>query len=798
MENRKLLIRRITASFLSLTLFFSLAGCKKDATKENNVTTRETVPDDIVYFEPDEIDHLYDPDDGDVEIMQVAGDENGIAIFMHINKYVTDAQTDSAEFSEEDFYSFYQIVLIDEDGDVNKTISLKGMLADEAWPQSFTRRKDGSFSIFLSPLYRENGESDGNMGVFTIDSEGNPIGDISYIPIGKNRNPNQILLGEDGNFYIKGYEESLDMMGNEFIAVFNPSGKELFFEKADQSNSNQIFWGQSIFSDGTDIYIDINQYSETNSGYFFCKLDMDAGKLGNPIDIPDMSAMGMNSKIQSGNGTILLTNDSGAFEIDIKEKSLTPFFLWKDLDMDHSADEVKTIVLNKDLFFVSTKTWYRGDDWREESHFYLLQRTDKNPNSGKKIILLGGLSINWNPFLQKAVYLFNKTSTTHRVEIYDYQENSETVDYMQTLNMMNMEILAGDVPDIIVGSSFDSMDAYIVKDIIADINPLIASDSDISKDDFFNNILSLDETDGKLYKINANFSLLGLIGPVSLIGDRDGWSVDEFEEVVSEFPENMKPMHSIDQGTLLQMAYISCGEQFVDWAAKDVNFDSDAFISLLNYAKTYGSNMDELNPGGMQIEFDINKAIQNKELALVNGFSFMSIGMFSSLRETYGEPITMVGFPSAGKNGLACYSDMSFSISEKSADKEAAWEFIKILLSGDIQNELGSDYSGFPVLRSSMDKLISKEKNKNPDMGGTHTISMDGLVFTIENIPLSDETANDFLKIIDNLQTGVSVDSGVSNIIAEEVDAFFKDAKTADETAKIIQNRVQTLVNERA
>ena len=74
---------------------------------------------------------------------------------------------------------------------------------------------------------------------------------------------------------------------------------------------------------------------------------------------------------------------------------------------------------------------------------------------------------------------------------------------------------------------------------------------------------------------------------------------------------------------------------------------------------------------------------------------------------------------------------------------------------------------------------------------------VDGFSFSYSNAPISDEVAEAFLKIVEGLNAGLSFDQSISNVISEEADSFFKGGKSDTEVARIIQERVQTVVNER-
>ena len=55
-----------------------------------------------------------------------------------------------------------------------------------------------------------------------------------------------------------------------------------------------------------------------------------------------------------------------------------------------------------------------------------------------------------------------------------------------------------------------------------------------------------------------------------------------------------------------------------------------------------------------------------------------------------------------------------------------------------------------------------------------------------------------YLDMLDNVTKSMYMDESVTSIVLEEVPAYFNNQKSAEEVSALIQDRVQTLVNERS
>ena len=62
---------------------------------------------------------------------------------------------------------------------------------------------------------------------------------------------------------------------------------------------------------------------------------------------------------------------------------------------------------------------------------------------------------------------------------------------------------------------------------------------------------------------------------------------------------------------------------------------------------------------------------------------------------------------------------------------------------------------------------------------------------------ITPEMKTDFLHLIESVSTSEKVDPAILSIIDEDAAAYFAGQKSADEVAKLIQNRARTKVSER-
>ena len=402
--------------------------------------------------------------------------------------------------------------------------------------------------------------------------------------------------------------------------------------------------------------------------------------------------------------------------------------------------------------------------------------------TNKKIVTLGGLYVSRDPILVKAIYDFNATNPKYQIQLKDYS-GYEAEDYSgddsDSVNAMNTEILTGDGPDIICG--IESFQVYEDSGVLLDFNTLIAADDTFHKDEYYSNMFSLCENEGKLFKIFPCYSVQGLTGAKSLIGDRTGWTIDEFKAWAADVPGGIKMSDAILQSALVAYT-VSCDlDSFVNWDTKEVDFENQAFYQLLEYAKEYGLTQDEYEQSSQS-----NYLIDDK--ADINRAYIESADSYNIFVQIYGGEIAVTGYPSYNKSGPVCVPGYFLGISASTKNKEAAWEFVKYLLSENCQKAMRENYS-IPVLTRLLDEQIDltvHPEKADADSGVVH----EGMYV------MSEESAQDFRELIDGLTSIPNYSTAINSIIQEEIPAYFNGDKTVEEVAGTIQNRAQIVVNE--
>ena len=142
------------------------------------------------------------------------------------------------------------------------------------------------------------------------------------------------------------------------------------------------------------------------------------------------------------------------------------------------------------------------------------------------------------------------------------------------------------------------------------------------------------------------------------------------------------------------------------------------------------------------------------------------------------------------KETVSFSSNAMFAIYNNSKVKNEAWEFLKYLLSDEIQS--GMELTGFPVNKEAA-KMAAAKAIEMPTKGVMKARGPDG---EIDIKPATEADAAAMEKVLNEVNRYDGADREILKIILEEAESFFKGQKSVDEVTGLIQNRVITYLNE--
>lgn len=355
----------------------------------------------------------------------------------------------------------------------------------------------------------------------------------------------------------------------------------------------------------------------------------------------------------------------------------------------------------------------------------------------------------------------------------------ELEDYFKSVSTA---MLSGQGPDVIEMSNLPAGD-YVAKGLLQNMDSLLSGDSSINKEDLQQNILDATKENGGLYAIPAGYSLRAFIGDGEALkeaGIRDEtWTWQDFAETAKTLTQGKDKtfaMADYPPEMLMQEMTVDNYKTYVDTNAKKAKFDSPEFVALLHQVKQmYDDGVMTAESAGSGKQLFYSAVLREPEDVINVPHEYFEHPLFMQKPHNPDQSGTMRLIPAS-----------LFGIRAKTPVPDEAWKLIRFLLSEEAQKM--PERSGFSLLSSVNDQRLDEMRQQIAD--GSYKLP-DGT-----SVKAEDAEFNRFRQMLEAVDQYSSLDAKVISIVGEESLAFFSGQKSAEEAAKLLQNRATTFLNE--
>ncbi|MBD5146313.1 MAG: hypothetical protein HDT21_10480 [Ruminococcus sp.] len=741
----KKLIKRISAAVLAAVTALSLAACEKNTDGNDTQTASEEYAYRAASAE------LNEEITGDYDEFAYYGDKIYFTSMKYperdgegMDGFLNIANTDGSGFKS------VQLCSREDNAGVSETI--------------FTPDGNGYY------VYTDGTEESPKYLLKTIDENGTETGSVDFTASVEKYFPNGLYVyrfGIDGsgNFYITDYSDIivLDKDGGfkGFISVGN--GIQAFVT---DKNGGMYVWVW------------------TGSEYELNKLDIPDGVSEEKPETVDMPFEGYNNHIISGNGVdtdFYVYDNEALYSWNIGEEP------------QKLLDWVKagvSVIEASDVFYAGNDTFVCAGKSFPYEYPKFSKLTKQLVSTGdKKEIILAGDEYSISSHIKNQVVKFNAVSDKYFVTIKEYKYDN--------ISQLNLDLTSGNVPDILITGSYTPTETYITKGIFADLYDFIDNDSELSRDDFVPNLLSSFETDGKLYRFTDSFTVYTVLGKTSIFGNNMGITVDKLNEISASRSPETELFAGFTKTDILRYAMEMSGSEFIDFKNGSCDFNSEYFIKILEFANGHINDIDfdSYFDDAFWSRFDTMFSDESALLMVAYLTDYTDIICFEHTQ--FDAKVTALGFPCTNRIGTSFVVDSGFSVAEKSANKEGAWEFVRTLLLPEYQDCADK----FPVRKDSLEKYAASAMKYNPDRVINPMVMMGGMALSVgvSNIDAMKQGDIDKMNEVIASANGImSYNESVLEIITEEAAYYFNGSKTAEDVAALIQTRVQLYLDENA
>ena len=470
------------------------------------------------------------------------------------------------------------------------------------------------------------------------------------------------------------------------------------------------------------------------------------------------------------------------------------------LDVDINGGNLNDVYFREDGSLMCVLTRYRNEKVQTELVRIFQAPYDSVPH--KETLTL---AVIYGYDIYDAVVEFNRHSDKVRIQVRDYSEYNdvENEDYDAGRTKLITEIMSGQMPDLLCLSQLPYRQ-LAAKGLLEDLYPYLDSDKDYQREDFFENVLKAMEVNGGLYQITSSFNVTTLIGATSVVGDKPGWNYQQLQDALATMPEGCQAMDMYTtRGDLLQTLLCTDLNHYVDWANGKCNFESQDFIDMLNFTAQFPAEL----PEDMEWESASTRIAEGRQM-LTTASLYSVDSMIWNDAQFGKDGCTYIGYPTNDGVGSFMNLETGYAMSSKCADKEAAWSFLRTFLDEETQ---ANAWNGIPLSKKVyQDKLedamtVEYEKDENgeyvlDEKGEKKPVSIGGMWqedgTEIQVYAMTQEQADKLWEAVTTCDKVLEQDDAIYNIVFEQAQAFYSGQKTAEEVARLIQNKVTIYVNE--
>ena len=474
---------------------------------------------------------------------------------------------------------------------------------------------------------------------------------------------------------------------------------------------------------------------------------------------------------------IYMIGEYGISGLIFDEETECPLCDLKDTYID-SGDISEIFMINDDTFIVPQTTL-------EGEGRISVYSKNKEIESKEVLTLMGTYC---SSELRNYVKVFNESHNDVRIEIIDFEN------YINPEQQMTLELTSGNIPDMYIldmnGVGNWSLEDCVRKGLFENLIPFVENDSEISVEDFEQNIYKSMLINDGLYFSGGFVGIHTLVIPNN---DSETSSIKDFVSYSDATNPDALIFPYCEKDDRLNAFMSVYMDHYVNLQNKSVDLENDEFKYILELSNRGGTTDDEV--------IDYKKSFRDNEII---GLEMnCSISEIQIAEELYGNQFNSIGYP--GKGALLSFHG-AVAMSSSCNNKKLVWEFLRFFMTSDyVENEYADiTNSKVPIRKDAIEAYIElyehddeyidifgNKINRTPVGSG---IEEYGIGISIHK--LTKEEKKCFYEILESIDGIYGCNQEIYSIIEDEAEDYFDGSKSKDEVISVMNNRIQTYINE--
>ena len=804
------LVIRIIASALAVSMIMPLAACKKK-TEDGKSRSGKKIKDDMPWYDANYLDIDVEFDKSreiDYTYSRLAGADKDNIVILTTGNYRIPDNLDWSQYNYNDYAISVLTVFNRDSMQTVQNIDLSASLSANDYVENAIYDR-GTITAMISSYDEQTYEM--------VRKE------VDYDAVTGNQTASRKSEYTDGNiersFRIGEYRVDTEMHWDErswyTLYIYSDGVKKTLDLKDDKkeyydipvvipmSDKTALI---PVSTDGDNLYFELNLETATVTERDAKEYDW-------------LTSADIYSPFSGSDGNIYFSTSTGISTVDFKSKSMTEVlnFSWCGISRNKLTN-LEIADYSKDSFLLVGQFYSSAafsDDYQEQFYVLELTKADKNPHAGKTILELYSTWGYTPEAVSDAILEFNQTNGDYFIEVTDrygdnidgsYYENANSDDDYniaqlnvdsEMSNQLAMDIMNGEGPDILMDvSSYGQLNNT---NYLVDLTPYVGS---LGSDKYFTNVIDAAKVDGKLYNLPIAFRVDGIQTDAKYAGKSGvGFTTKEYEDFLNNTLNGQDIIPS-GQAVYFTTLFNNMSEKFIVDGKAD--FHGSEFAELAEFVKNNvpesARSWDDYTEESYvyavgAAAFKGDRTSTDSIAVYISCYGYT--GYIMGIAQLNGGS-AILGIPSTDGRGPIIASQTSVAISAQAYDVDACGEFVKMLISDDIQKEMALN-DNLVLNREAFREAGKVAIDYYNGDGGRGMFDYDwntGMPLD-ERRTFSQSTIDDLEKIIDSCSTMETPDAAINLILIEEMPAYFSGQKDLDSVITIAQDRVQKVLSER-
>lgn len=448
------------------------------------------------------------------------------------------------------------------------------------------------------------------------------------------------------------------------------------------------------------------------------------------------------------------------------------------------SNETQMSITSNDAYYWNDEIYYAYNEGTVNSDtlFMLRRGKDKKQNdNGKKLVIgttkeffsLGSLSM-----------AFHKMHPEYQIEIREYENEEQLIE----------AIAKNEQIDLVDLSSVDQK-VFEDKSLLVDFYSYIDADSELSREDFNEDVMKIFETDGHLYEAFPGYFPVTILVKSSVMEQK--WNYDQLTNI------SEKNSSFFYREEMLNYAYLRYKNSIYsnDSTLNSCNFSNSIFLAEFEKTKDYNSYnaLFSTENDGINI-MDIFEERGMIETSLdIYDMAFMSY-----YNENNSDEMIIAGYTMEDGNYSFYGETISLGILSNSCQKDLAWEYVRPYFTKEFQTVECFRNGFFPIRKDSLNLLneviCTKNDKKIECIGDISTFSGNrAFDYQYDTIEWGPANLTNILQYEEALLPAIKypTKNEIYTMLVEEAEPYWSGNKSAKECMDTLNSRVSIYIKER-